>query len=132
MRALVLGGGGFIGRHIGDRLLSAGHDVTIFDRFPCPGRSTIVGDFQDPAQLRAAVQGMDWVFHLVWTTLPRTSNENPRLDLNSNVGATIGLLDACVAAGVRKVVFSSSGGTVYGVTGGERLGEDQAGDPICS
>lgn len=131
MRALVVGGGGFIGRHICHRLRSAGHVVTVFDRVACPEFPTIVGDFQ-AAALQAAVEGMDWVFHLVWTTLPRSSNENPRADLETNVGATLGLLDACVRAGVRKVVFSSSGGTVYGVTTTERIGEDHPGHPICS
>jgi UDP-glucose 4-epimerase len=132
MRALVMGGGGFIGRHICDRLRSAGHAVTVFDRVRHPELPSLVGDFQDPAQLQAAVHGMDWVFHLVWTTLPRSSNDNMQRDLETNVGSTLRLLDACVRAGVRKVVFSSSGGTVYGAAAAQQFAEDYCGHPICS
>src|SRR5437016_5679597 len=102
MRALVLGGAGFIGRHVCDALTAAGHAVTVFDRvvtrFDLPH---VVGQLQDRATLAAAVRDQDWVFHLVGTTLPKSSNDNPTFDVQSNLVGTIGLLDACVAAGVK-------------------------------
>src|SRR5947199_80164 len=118
MRALVLGGGGFIGRHVCDALTAAGHAVTVFDRvvtrFDLPH---VVGQFQDRATLAAAVRGQDWVFHLVGTTLPKSSNDNPAFDVQSNLVGTLGVLDACVAGGVKRVVFASSGG-VFNVGSG--------------
>jgi UDP-glucose 4-epimerase len=133
MRALVLGGGGFIGRHVCDALTAAGHAVTIFDRivtrFDLPH---VVGQMQDRATLAAALRDQDWVFHLVGTTLPKSSNDNPTFDVQSNLVGTLGLLDACVAAGVKRVVFASSGGTVYGVTRADPIPENHATRPICS
>jgi UDP-glucose 4-epimerase len=132
MRALVLGGGGFIGRHLCQRLSAAGHDVLVFDRVATPDWPSMVGDFRDRGALSTAVRGVDWVFHLIWTTLPRSSNANPSYDVESNVIATLGLLDVCVAANVRKVIFASSGGTVYGAAPTDRFGEDHPHLPICS
>jgi UDP-glucose 4-epimerase len=56
---------------------------------------------------------MEVVCHFASTTLPKTSNDDPIYDVRSNLVDTIQLLEVCVAAGVRKVIFPSSGGTVY-------------------
>jgi UDP-glucose 4-epimerase len=120
MKALVLGGSGFIGSHLVDRLLAGGHDVRVMDRQhelyrpPLDGVDYHIGDFGNRAQLHATLDGRDVVFHLVSTTVPRTSNEDPAFDVMSNVVETLYLLDQCVRTAVRKVVFVSSGGAVYG------------------
>jgi UDP-glucose 4-epimerase len=75
----------------------------------------IEGEFSNPAHLDAALEGQEIVFHLVSTTLPQSSNENPTFDFMSNVGGTIELLKAARRRGVKKIVFPSSGGTVYGM-----------------
>ena len=121
---LVLGGAGFIGSHLAEVLLQAGHRVRIFDR-PHLDRlpsflqrrefEVFTGDFLNPYVLSAALEGSEIVFHLVSTTLPKTSNDNPVYDVESNVVGTLRLLELCRSQGVRKVVFVSSGGTVYGV-----------------
>jgi UDP-glucose 4-epimerase len=66
-------------------------------------------------EVEEAVRGIDWVFHLAYNTLPQTSNDDPIHDVTSNVVATIQLLNECLKEKVRKFVFVSSGGTVYGV-----------------
>jgi len=123
MKITVLGGGGFIGSSIVDRLLLDGHDIRVFER-PCiePYRSFssneriewVSGDLMSIYDINEAIIGMDAVLHLVSTTLPKNSNDDPIYDVQSNIVATLQLLDAMVAQHVRKIVFISSGGTVYG------------------
>ena len=123
MKCLVLGGGGFIGSHVVDALIDGGHRVRVFERprvpqyRACDGDTLewMEGDFQNSARVREAVQGVDTIVHLVSTTLPKGSNDDPEFDVQSNVIGSLRLLRSAVEAGVRKVVFISSGGTVYGV-----------------
>jgi len=121
---LVLGGAGFIGSHIADALVENGYAVRIFD---LPRRKmtnvahlldrveVIEGDFTNEADLERALPGADYVFHLVGTTLPQSSNENPTYDAESNLIATLRLLQLARTRDVKKIIFISSGGTVYGV-----------------
>jgi UDP-glucose 4-epimerase len=120
-RALVVGANGFIGSHLVDALDAAGHEVTAFDRFSSqrPTFSSrrakaLVGEFLSRADLEAAVQGQDYVFHFLSTTTPATAEADPTLDIRTNVAQTVELLEACVAAGVRHVYFASTGGAIYG------------------
>jgi UDP-glucose 4-epimerase len=138
---LVLGGAGFIGSHLAEALLQAGHRVRIFDR-PHLDRlpaflqrrefEVFTGDFLNPRTLSPALEGSEIVFHLVSTTLPKNSNDNPMYDVESNVMGTLRLLELCRQQGVRKVVFASSGGTVYGVPRSVPIAESHPTDPICS
>jgi UDP-glucose 4-epimerase len=123
MKVLVLGGGGFIGSTIADRLLADGHALRIFERPRVqPYRmfaahesvEWIDGDLSSMHDVARAVDGMDAVMHLVSTTLPKGSNDDPIYDVQSNVIASLQLLDAMVHKRVSRVVFISSGGTVYG------------------
>lgn len=140
MNCLVLGGGGFIGSHLCDALLERGHRVRIFEK---EGRSHenvchqnkaewMEGDFSNPEHLKAAVAGMDIVYHLISTTLPKSSNESMVYDISSNIIPTVQLLDFSVHAGIRKIVFLSSGGTVYGIPRSIPIPEDHPTNPICS
>lgn len=90
------------------------------------------GDLGNHGLIREALEGIDVVFHLASTTLPKTSNDDPGYDVRSNVVDTIQLLEACVDAGVRKVIFASSGGTVYGVPERLPIKEDHPTNPISS
>lgn len=123
MKIVVFGGGGFIGSTIVDRLLRDGHEIRVFERpriDPYRQFTTaehvewVTGDLMSVHDVTNAVAGMDVVLHLVSTTLPKNSNDDPIYDVQSNLVATLQLLGAMVAQGVRKVVFISSGGTVYG------------------
>ncbi|KQP17276.1 NAD-dependent epimerase/dehydratase family protein [Pseudorhodoferax sp. Leaf265] len=123
MKVLVLGGGGFIGSTIADRLLADGHMLRIFERPRVePYRvfaahesvEWIGGDMSSTHDVGRAVDGVDAVMHLVSTTLPKGSNDDPIYDVQSNVVATLQLLDAMAQKRVSRIVFISSGGTVYG------------------
>jgi UDP-glucose 4-epimerase len=123
MRCLILGGGGFIGSHLRQGLLACGYEVAVLDRpdaryLDLPGEThtqVFTGDFSNPAEAAPALEGCEVVFHLVSATVPQTSNENPSLDIQANVLGTLRLLEAARSAGVKRVVFASSGGTVYGI-----------------
>src|SRR5919106_1741365 len=138
---LVLGGAGFIGSHVAEALAQEGHGVKVFDRphvdrlplFPRhKGFEIFTGDFLNPQALSPALRGTEIVFHLVSTTLPKTSNDNPVYDVETNVLGSLRLLALCRDHGVRKVVFISSGGTVYGVPASLPVAEDHATQPISS
>ena len=138
---LVLGGAGFIGSHLAEALLAAGHRVKVFDR-PHVDRlpelaskgavETFTGDFVNPRALAPALRGTEVVFHLISTTLPKSSNDNPEYDLESNVLGTLRLLTLCKEQKVRKLVFVSSGGTVYGIPRQLPIDEEHPTSPICS
>lgn len=120
MRALVIGGNGFIGSHLVERLRAGGHRVAVLD--PGPPRDDMAWDdvhylraaYTDPQTLDAALAACDIVFHLASTTVPATSNADPAFDVSSNLIASLGLFAAMRARGLRRIVFFSSGGTVYG------------------
>lgn len=121
-RCLVLGGNGFIGSHLVDRLVENGYMVRAFDRFG-PNQvnftrhqniEVFAGDFLNRADLAAALQGVDYVFHLISTTTPATAENDPLVDIDTNVHNTIQLLEECVEANIKKVFFASTGGAIYG------------------
>ncbi len=137
---LILGGCGFIGRHVAVSLARRGHRVTLADRVPCaydlpPGVADRVGwQFLElgSADWDALVADADVVHHYAWGSIPASANANPGGDLITNVGATIALLDALHRRGSGRVVFASSGGTVYGKLHRTPVLEDHAVAPITA
>ncbi|NVN97634.1 NAD-dependent epimerase/dehydratase family protein [Candidatus Nomurabacteria bacterium] len=138
MKSLVFGGNGFIGSHLVDKLLAEGHSVRVFDRYeehyrkPLAGVDYLFADFGNRGLLADALDTVDNVFHLINTTLPKTSNDDPAFDVQSNVVETIYLLEQCVAKKIGKVIFASSGGTIYGRPSKLPISEDSPTDPECS
>ncbi|WP_198399413.1 NAD-dependent epimerase/dehydratase family protein [Caballeronia calidae] len=134
---LVMGGNGFLGRHLVRALLARGANVRVFDRGhggtqPSEGVAYFQGDLATGAGLDRALAGVDVVYHLISTTIPSTSNANPIYDVESNLLGTLRLLETMRAAGVNKIVFTSSGGTVYGNPGVVPVREDAPLQPISS
>lgn len=78
------------------------------------------------------VEGQDIVYHLVSTTVPATSNESIAQELISNIVFSVNLFEACIRCGVKKVVFISSGGAVYGKGAESPLDEEMDTNPICA
>lgn len=141
MKCVIFGGGGFIGSAVADRLLLDGHSVRIFERPRVePYRAFkageqvewITGDFLSTHDVDNAIGGADVVLHLVSTTLPKNSNDDPIYDVQSNVVGTLQMLNAMVAHNVRKIVFISSGGTVYGIPKYLPIDEVHPTDPLVS
>jgi len=138
MNALVLGGNGFIGSHLVDCLLDGGNKVRVFDRLPERYSHAManvdyhIGHFGDAFSMAEALYGIDVVYHLVSTTVPSTSNLDPSADVRDNLLATIVLLEQMVKAGVRRIIYLSSGGTVYGNPIQLPITEGHPLNPICS
>src|SRR4051794_30581334 len=115
----VLGGGGFIGTNLCRRLAGRGARVRAFSRhfsFPdaMKGIDFRSGDFSDADALAAAIEGFDVVYHLVHATPPQPANADMAGDIKNNVLPSLALFDICRKLGVKRIVFLSSGGTVYG------------------
>ncbi|WP_103174553.1 NAD-dependent epimerase/dehydratase family protein [Paracoccus sp. SY] len=138
MKVLVIGGCGFIGSHVVDNLLKSGHTVRVLDRMPerfrgaLPQVEYVMGDLSDSAQTYEAINGMDGVIHLASATVPATSNLDPEADIRKNLIATVRLLEAMRMAGVRQLIYLSSGGTVYGVPRTDPVAEQHPLNPISS
>ena len=123
MRALVTGGAGFIGSHISEALLAAGHDVTVVDDLSRGRRSQVPAAARFvQADITGDLGGVfaegrpEIVFHEAAQIDVRRSMSDPLLDTRINVLGTVNLLQACAAAGTRRLVFASSGGALYGDT----------------
>jgi len=137
-RHLILGGGGFVGRHVALQLARQGHDVLLASRrpliqeIPAAYAANIRWQFLElgSADWDTLVAEMDVVHHYAWGSLPASANANPGGDLLTNVGATIDMLDALHRRGAGRVIFSSSGGTVYGKLHQTPVPEDHPIAPI--
>ena len=138
MKALVIGGSGFIGSHLVDRLLQRGVKVRVYDRSAERFRDTPApvdfrqGSFDDSASLAEALNDMYVVFHLLSTSVPSTSNLDPVGDITGNLIGTVRLLELMRGAGVRRIVYLSSGGTVYGIPETDPVRENHPQKPISS
>jgi len=140
MKAVIMGGGGFLGSHLAETLLANGHEVRIFDQPGARyldyssqrGAEIVLGNFLDPSAVGNAVSGCDVVYHLVSATVPQTSNENPCFDVEVNLIGTLHLLEQTRSAQAKKIIFASSGGTVYGIPHEIPIKESHPTDPISS
>jgi UDP-glucose 4-epimerase len=122
MRVLVTGGAGFIGSHVADTLLAAGHEVAILDNLSSGKRANIDPratfyecDLRDPqvatilAEYRPEV-----ISHHAAQMSVRISIDQPLLDASVNIQGTLNLLEGATRAGVRKIIYASTGGAAYG------------------
>jgi UDP-glucose 4-epimerase len=117
---VVLGGGGFLGINLCRRLAATGHRVRALGRhclFPeaLRGVEWHPGDFADVGRLTAAIESSDVVFHLIHSTTPHSSILDMAGDIQQNVVPSLALLDISRKLGIKRVVFVSSGGTIYGL-----------------
>ncbi len=135
---LAIGGNGFIGSHVVEELLAAGHSVVVYDRSPegfrppTPGLRYICGSLEDVPTLAKALQSVSAVIHLASTTVPATSDVDPVGDIIGNLVGTVRLLEQMRTANVRRILYVSSGGTVYGVPETDPIREDHPLRPFTS
>lgn len=122
MRILVTGGAGFIGSHIADAYVQAGHEVTVLDNLSTGDRANlnprvrfIEGDIRDPALTEVFREGkFDIVNHHAAQINVRKSLEDPVFDAQVNIIGSLNIIRLACQYNVRRVIFSSSGGAIYG------------------
>lgn len=133
MKILVTGASGFLGAALVRHLAGSGADVLSGGRHPAASgadqhyRQLDLANCQE--SMEAALAGADAVVHLAWSSTPSVSNRAPVNDLMTNVAGTVRLFDACARSGVRRIVFASSGGQVYGDADSTAIDEATATNP---
>ena len=137
MKCLILGGTGFLGINLAKLLISLGDDVTVFGSgknkdFLDYGLKAkfVYGDFKDKNLIDSLCRnGFDYIFHLISTTKP--SNLDPYSEFTDNVLPTVNLLESAKnSRELKKIIFISSGGTVYGVPEKLPITEEHDCNPI--
>lgn len=139
-RCLVLGASGFLGQHVVSELRVAGIVTRSFIRsstksgLSCAGdgSETYYGNFLAPEHLARAFEGCDSCIHLITTTFPRTANADVVYDVESNLVGTLRLLELARFGSCKKIVYISSGGTVYGSPSSVPIREDASLAPISA
>ena len=138
MNVLVLGGNGFIGSNLVAQLVAGDHKVRIYDRSSPRSRENLTsveylqGSLNDITSVSQALYGIDIVFHLISTSIPSTSNLSPADDVRDNLADTLTLLDCMRKMNIRRILFISSGGTIYGESEKELIDEEHPLNPKCS
>jgi len=141
MKVALIGGAGFLGKNLCEALLKENYTVHMFDQANSHNFTPqdvenklhwFEGDFLNADDLSSAIQGCEIVFHLVSTTLPKNSNEDMLSDVSGNVMGSIRLMQEAKKCGVRRVIFISSGGTVYGRPEYIPMDERHPTNPVCS
>lgn len=139
MAILVIGGCGFIGAHIVAALEQRDDDLIVLDRHAHTALNNskatyIQGEYGNLNDLEKVFESHDitQVVHLAASTVPGNSNRDPRFDVMTNVHATLGLLDLCLQFKVRKVLYLSSGGAVYGIPNTTPVAEGHPTQPVSS
>jgi UDP-glucose 4-epimerase len=122
----IFGASGFIGTHLVNALTTTNREVTaVARRFGSTlddvGVRTVAGDLRDRSAMRYALEGMDTVVQLMGTSTPAQGIAQSTQDIQDNVIPHVAFLRECVDMGVRRFVFLSSGGSVYGPVPGNRL-----------
>lgn len=143
MKIILLGAAGFIGMNLVLKLANdQTNDITVVDRsrdyFSTLKKvrnsniRIVEKDLLMDSDYEGLVDGQDIVYHLISTTVPTTSNQHIAEEIKANVVLTANLLEACVRKNVKKVIFLSSGGTVYGKESSCPLNEKTPTNPITS
>lgn len=123
MNIVIFGGTGFLGKNLCERLSKEEHNLKIYTRYNIFNHSKehvfknkmqfVKGDFSKEKNFDNIVKNADCVYQLISTSNP--SINNPINDLLNTVYPTLRLIEACIRENVKKIIFFSSGGTVYGI-----------------
>src|ERR1044072_7883821 len=135
-RLVGLGGSGCLRRHLLQYLSGQGQQVSVYRRSTSlaaahvEGLRLFHGDFVTGEGLKEALEGADHCYHLISTTIPSSATGDPLFDIDTNLKPTVRLLELSRSAGVKKIIFCSSGGTVYGIPKRCPIDEEQPLWPI--
>lgn len=138
MEYLILGGNGFIGSYIVDEVLSNGHSVTVLDigpekyREPIYGVKYVYGSIDNKKLLNETFRNKDILIHSVSTTSPFSSNQNIEYDIQSNLINAINIFKVAVENKIRRIIYLSSGGAIYGEPTSIPISESHHTNPISS
>lgn len=139
MKILIMGATGFLGYNLMNRLYpKLKENITCFSRNTSTLKNVftmancIDGDYTYEYDFDALLKNQEVVYHLISTTYPATSNRDIAAELSDNVLVTIKFLNACHRQNVKKIVFVSSGGTVYGNDVSCPIKESDVTNPINS
>jgi UDP-glucose 4-epimerase len=139
MKCVIFGGNGFIGSHLAEGLVRDGFSVKIFDTFQGGMKNLedlrnkielVKGDFFSETDVTGALKDVDYVFHYISTTNPASSIKYPVFDIQSNVIGSVKMFEYAQQADVKKIFFSSSGGTIYGEPTSVPIKESAPANPI--
>ncbi|MHA1941350.1 MAG: NAD-dependent epimerase/dehydratase family protein [Candidatus Hodarchaeales archaeon] len=124
MKILVTGGAGFVGSHLINDLLNQDHEVICLDNFSTGKMANIEnikdnitiieGDIRELSILQSAIVNVDCVFHLAAQISVSHSIRDPSFDASININGFINLLDVALNASVKRIVYVSTGGAIYG------------------
>jgi UDP-glucose 4-epimerase len=135
-RYLVLGGNGFIGKYIVEKLAIDNEvviaDFNIENKMPIKNVKYKKIDFTKTEDFDEYLDNIDIVIHLISTIMPSDNIKNINKELEENVFSTINLLNGCVKKNIEQIIFVSSGGTVYGEHDILPIKEDEKKNPICN
>lgn len=134
MHNVLVFGYGFLGKHLVEELLNTSISVTVFDRNRRPkdlprNLSWYQGDFKRTNDYKSLLPHFDVVFHLISTSVPSDTHIGIRENVTKNFEASVSLINACISAGVERIVFSSSA-SVYGEQTKIPIQENAATNPI--
>jgi len=136
-----MGGLGFIGSHLSRLLLQEGYKVRIFDKlYASHNLITDIqekieieeGDAERPEDVLRSLRDIDIAVDLIHTTVPGVSMQDPSYDVATNVAAHTRWLPLLKETALKRIIYISSGGTVYGVPKKNPIGENHTTEPICS
>lgn len=136
MSCCVIGGAGFIGSHLVHALLETGRDVLVVGRreqglISLPENVRYFqGDIRNPEFTSQILKGVDEIVDLAYSSVPKTSYENPLLDISDNLPGSVALFDVASSLPLIKMLFVSSGGTIYGEPHSLPIVEDHPTNPI--
>lgn len=140
-KIFVTGGTGFMGSHIVELLLQEGHQITVLTSSSSvhpniqhlqSNIKIVRGNFGNYKLVLEHLHETDVIIHIAWTTVPKTASENPIYDAQTNVIGSIHLLEAAVKAKVKKVIFVSTGGALYGIPQYTPIDEQHPIQPISA
>lgn len=139
-RCIIFGGGGFIGSHLTEALVKNKYSVVIFSRKSKSALKNlnnamkdvkfIEGDFNDIGVVKKVIAANDIVFDLIASSVPFSSTQTPIEEINHHIFSHVRFIEACCKKKVKKIIFASSGGGVYGDKKKLPISENEMLEPI--
>ena len=134
MNSLIIGGTGFIGKYLVEELLASGRKVITVSRHNFEYNKVehhLVETLFDKKIEKILNSGIDEVVYLAYATKPKTSFDNPVRDIEENLAQTVHLFESVYKIkSIKRIIYVSSGGTVYGNSNSNAISENHAQNPI--